>query len=288
MKKWWIWVSMFLVLSGCGFGEEQDVKITVDAKIPIDGTSPSLQLTRKQVYTGSLVLVNKERKLHKEAVPNDIIDLGVRDELTKGFELLESSILLSEKVARKFGEMVEAAAKDGVHDFRISSGYRDMSDQEQLFEEKGEDYALPAGHSEHNLGLSLDIGSTSGPIDQSAEGNWLKKNAWNYGFILRYPKDKTNITGIQYEPWHFRYVGLPHSLIMKEKDFVLEEYLAYLKDQGSIQVEAGGETYQIIYVPAYVPVSKQPKVSIPSGSKYDVSGDNIDGYIVTVLLTNIL
>ncbi|MBU5494611.1 D-alanyl-D-alanine carboxypeptidase family protein, partial [Enterococcus sp. S177_ASV_20] len=107
----------------------------------------------------------------------------------------------------------------------INSGYRDFDEQSVLYQEMGAEYALPAGYSEHNSGLSLDVGSSLTKMERAPEGKWIEENAWKYGFILRYPEDKTELTGIQYEPWHIRYVGLPHSAIMKEKNFVLEEYM---------------------------------------------------------------
>jgi D-alanyl-D-alanine carboxypeptidase len=73
----------------------------------------------------------------------------------------------------------------------INSGYRDNKEQGQLYKDMGADYALPAGYSEHNLGLALDIGSTQPDMNQAPEGKWLTKNTWTYGFILLCPKDKT-------------------------------------------------------------------------------------------------
>ncbi|MBP1976976.1 M15 family metallopeptidase [Cohnella thailandensis] len=306
MKKW-LFASAFIVLSGCGFGGlDSDMSVNVGtpsptltqtpAKVPAKtpattptptpGANPeaeqwtTITLTKDQVYSGPLVLVNREHKIRPEALPEDIVDLSEQDDLTEGYSLLDPSIELSEAVALRFRELVEGAARDGVRNLRISSGYRNNSEQEELYEEKGSDYALPAGHSEHNLGLSLDLGSTTGAIDQSAEGKWLKKHAWDYGFILRYPKDKVDLTGIQYEPWHFRYVGLPHSRIMKEKNFVLEEYLAYLKEKESIVAEEDGVRYRI----SYVPVTKRTEFKVPVDGSYEISGDNSDGVIVTVAL----
>jgi D-alanyl-D-alanine carboxypeptidase len=306
MKKW-LFASAFVMLTGCGFGGlNSDISVNVGTPTPSStqalaptltqtpettpaptpGTNPdagqwtTITLTKEQVYSGPLVLVNREHKIRPEAVPEDIVDLSEQDDLTEGYSLLDPSIELSEAVALRFRELVEGAARDGVRNLRISSGYRDNSEQEELFEEKGSDYALPAGHSEHNLGLSLDLGSTTGAIDQSAEGKWLKKHAWDYGFILRYPKDKVDLTGIQYEPWHFRYVGLPHSRIMKEKNLVLEEYLAYLKEKETIVAEEDGVRYRI----SYVPVTKRTEFKVPVNGSYEISGDNLDGVIVTVAL----
>jgi D-alanyl-D-alanine carboxypeptidase len=95
---------------------------------------------------------------------------------------------------------------------------------------------------------------------------------------LRYPEDKTAVTGIKYEPWHFRYVGLPHSAIMQQKNMVLEEYLDFLKKQKSFTTTVDGEAYTI----SYYPVSHRTTIPKPAGRQYDISGDNMDGVIVTV------
>ncbi|MHA4899902.1 M15 family metallopeptidase, partial [Enterococcus faecium] len=77
-------------------------------------------------------------------------------------------------------------------------------------------------------------GSSLTKMERAPEGKWIAETAWNYGLILRYPEDKTALTGIQYEPWHIRYVGFPHSAIMKEKNFVLAESMDYLKEEKNI------------------------------------------------------
>ncbi|MNI54267.1 D-alanyl-D-alanine carboxypeptidase [compost metagenome] len=115
-------------------------------------------------------------------------------------------------------------------------------------------------------------------MNRAPEGKWLQAHAWEYGFILRYPEDKTDITGIRYEPWHFRYVGLPHSLIMRDKNLTLEEYLEFLKQQQTITTTVRGRTYQI----SYVAVSGNTAFPVPEGHRYELSGNNIDGVIVTV------
>lgn len=240
--------------------------------------SDSLKVvTQDQVYQGDLLLVNKQYPVHEDSVKSDIVTLFDQKDLVQGYGLLDNSIRLSESVAHTFNKMIKAAEKDGVNHFLISSGYRDFEEQEQLYEEKGSDYALPAQYSEHNLGLSLDIGSSQAEMSKAAEGKWLEKNAWKYGFILRYPKDKTEITGIKYEPWHFRYVGLPHSAIIHEKGIVLEQYLDLLKENREISTVVDGKTYTV----SYYPVSGYTSIKIPKEWQYKTSGDNMDGVIVT-------
>ncbi|AHV95201.1 D-Ala-D-Ala carboxypeptidase VanY [Paenibacillus sabinae] len=271
MKKWFLALAL-LLLTSCEQGREIVIRETNDhaGNIPV-------KVTEEQVYQGDLLLVNKEYSLHKVGIQPDIVNLYGYKELTQGYALLDHTIRLSQRVAREFSVMIGAAEGDGVRHFMISSGYRSLDEQDRLYQEKGADYALPSGHSEHNLGLSLDIGSTEMEMNRAAEGKWLEKNAWKYGFILRYPKDKTDITGIQYEPWHFRYVGLPHSLIMKDKNFTLEEYLDYLKTKRTISIETGGKSYEI----SYVPIAKDTVIYILEGRRYSLSGDNIGGVIVT-------
>ena len=113
-----------------------------------------------------------------------------------------------------FSEMQKAAANEGIY-FGIVSGFRSYSTQVATYNywvsldgvELADTYSARAGHSEHQSGLALDIGSIDDSFGESKEGIWLTNNASKYGFILRYPKDKSNETGYKYEPWHFRYVG---------------------------------------------------------------------------------
>ncbi|MGM1047708.1 MAG: VanY-A/VanY-F/VanY-M family D-Ala-D-Ala carboxypeptidase [Bacillota bacterium] len=238
-----------------------------------------VEITEEQIYQGNLLLVNSEYAVQQAGIKSDIINLFTHKELTTGYQLLNSEIKLSEEIAEKFSEMIAAAEEDGVSNFLISSGYRDFDEQNRLYEEMGADYALPAGHSEHNLGLSLDVGSTQMKMDKAPEGKWIEKNSSEYGFILRYPLDKTDVTGIQYEPWHIRYVGLPHSAIMKEMNLALEEYWDYLKEEKSISVSVDGKKYTISYYP--ISQNETIEVEVPANEQYEISGNNIYGVIVT-------
>jgi zinc D-Ala-D-Ala carboxypeptidase len=282
MKKWGFLVIVVLFLGYAAARYLPDTGNLADKNNKIQKESirdsDSLKVvTQDQVYQGDLLLVNKQYPVHEDSVKSDIVTLFDQTDLVQGYGLLDTSIRLSESVAHKFNKMIKAAEKDGVNHFLISSGYRDFDEQEQLYEEKGSDYALPAQYSEHNLGLSLDIGSSQSEMSKAPEGKWLEKNSWKYGFILRYPKDKTEITGIKYEPWHFRYVGLPHSAIIHEKGIVLEQYLDLLKENSEISTVVDGKTYTV----SYYPVSGYTSIKIPKEGQYKTSGDNMDGVIVT-------
>jgi D-alanyl-D-alanine carboxypeptidase len=265
-----------------GFAFEKKVpflqeRVEIQENIGTTENIKKKEITTEDIYRGNLLLVNSEYPVHQESIKSDVINLLSHDELTNGYGML-NTIYLSEEVSYRFSNMIAAAQKDGVDHFSINSGFRGFEEQSALYEEMGSDYALPAGYSEHNLGLSLDVGSTQMKMEDAAEGKWMEKHSWKYGFILRYPKDKTDITGILYEPWHIRYVGLPHSAIMKEKNFVLEEYLDYLRKEKSISASVDGKEYKVFYYP----VSESKTIDVPEYKDYEVSGNNVDGVIVTV------
>lgn len=160
---------------------------------------------------------------------------------------IENNFYFDKRAVSHLREMLEGGRKEGL-DFWICSAYRTREKQEALFEnkvrrlmaEKGIDYeraverartevAYP-GTSEHQLGLAVDIVARDYQMldkkqENTAEARWLKENCWRYGFILRYPTDKTEETGIIYEPWHFRYVGKKAAKEIMEQGLCLEEYL---------------------------------------------------------------
>lgn len=162
-------------------------------------------------------------------------------------------ILAIDKLAyQPLKDMFEAAEKAGVP-LDFYSGYRSIVRQnrnfvrsvdnnmksgltlEQAKAKTNKSRAYP-GTSEHNLGLAVDIlvkgnRDLSENFEKTAQFKWLSENAENYGFILRYPKDKTNITEIIYEPWHYRYVGVEHAKKMNQLGMCLEEYIEYLEKE---------------------------------------------------------
>lgn len=288
MKKWGFLLAVFAVIGYLIYHDQQqsaDIgKVTAEPypaswdDETFQGERLPVQITKDQIYEGNLLLVNRDYPVRSASAADDAVQLSMHRELIDGFLLLDPDVRLSRSLLSKFTNMIEAAANDGVVRFMISSGYRDEGEQRLLYEEKGPDYALPAGYSEHNLGMSLDIGSTQGKMEHADEGKWLDDHAWEYGFVLRYPKHKTAVTGIRNEPWHFRYVGLPHSAIMQKLNFVLEEYIEYLKRQKSVQATIDRRVYQI----RYYPVSNNTTIYVPAGRRYDISGNNVDGVIVTV------
>lgn len=128
---------------------------------------------------------------------------------------------------------LQSAASSVGYDLPLLSGYRSYATQKNTYAYwcnlYGEEYAqnvsaLP-GHSEHQTGLAFDVASLKSSFGDTEAGKWLESHCAEYGFILRYPKNKTHITGYYYEPWHIRYVGKEHSIPIMNQKITLEEYL---------------------------------------------------------------
>jgi len=143
----------------------------------------------------------------------------------------------NDEIMSHYKKMFNAAEKEGI-DLIISSAFRNYEEQKETYEyyknKKGEDYAnnyaAKPGFSEHQTGLAFDIlttGATTATFEETKEFTWLKENAHKYGFIMRYPKGKENITGYKYEPWHYRYVGIDVAKTIYNENITFDEYYAF-------------------------------------------------------------
>ena len=184
------------------------------------------------------VLVNKSHPVGRNYIPDNLITIHeiTGEKIDKTYENK-----LEEMAYLKYKEMQNKALEEGYEIF-IDSAYRSYEYQEKLFNEFIKKYgldetkrvcALP-GESEHQTGLAIDIILKRGDqliedvTDNDPEIKWLKNNCYKFGYILRYPIDKENITGYKYEPWHFRYIGEKAASEMKENSITtLEEYTTY-------------------------------------------------------------
>jgi D-alanyl-D-alanine carboxypeptidase len=179
----------------------------------------------------SLILVNKW---------NPVPD-GYDVELTQ----LSNGAYVDVRIYPALQEMFDAARDDGVYPV-VAAGYRTVEKQRSLWEEKvaeleaegcsaadaekeAETWVAVPGTSEHQLGLAVDINADGVHSAGYEVYEWLEKNAWEYGFILRYPSDKTDITGVGYEPWHYRYVGEEAAATISRQSLCLEEYLSTMQ-----------------------------------------------------------
>lgn len=157
---------------------------------------------------------------------------------------------INETAGKALNEMMLAAHQEGEYKFIIASAFRHIYEQEMLWNRRaskepnyGSDpynkpvAVMPKNNSEHTTGLAVDIlcgecPRSSEEFANTAEGRWLYANAHRFGFVLRYGADKQGITGVRYEPWHFRYVGIEHAKYMYEHNLCLEEYAELLDTIG--------------------------------------------------------
>ncbi len=168
------------------------------------------------------VVVNKLRPMNpQDFEPEDLVDVPVE---------YTNEPLLRQEASDAVVAMFQAAFDEAGLELASNSAYRSYSSQENVYDGDDLTTARP-GFSEHQTGLTIDIGPLSGECSlnecfaETPEGIWLRDNAWRFGFILRYPADKTPITGYSFEPWHFRYVGTDLAAKMRETGFTtLEEF----------------------------------------------------------------
>lgn len=171
-------------------------------------------------YVDDVIIVNKTYSLPSNFVPNNLVTIN-------GY------IRIVDYVKDAYNVLKSDSSVLGLNIY-ASSGYRSYSDQKYIYDNyvrmdgmvKADTYSARAGYSEHQTGLAIDLNTVDMSFDGTSESNWLKDNCWKYGFIIRYPKDKENITGYMYEPWHIRYVGkeLARVLYNNGNWLSLEEY----------------------------------------------------------------
>lgn len=213
-------------------GNEDDQNMT-------DNNTPWTPATEMDLDPKSItVFVNKEHSLPMEYVPEDLVIPDINFDLL-GFD--ERKMMRSE-AADALEELFTAAEKDGYTLYGVS-GYRSFSRQKKIFTEnivkRGKThtlkYSAAPGTSEHQTGLAMDVSSKSMNmklIDAFAtypEGKWLAQNAHYYGYIIRYPENRLEVTGYAYEPWHIRYVGKDLAKYLFENNLTLDEYYNYVQ-----------------------------------------------------------
>ena len=183
-----------------------------------------------------LIVINKKRYLDSDYKPNDLVVPNVKF----SFDGEHEKKYMRQEAASALEELFNQAKEEGIYLYAVS-GYRSYSTQERLFknranrvgEEEANKLSARPGESEHQTGLAMDVTSQSAKFDlieefgDTEEGKWLKDNAHKFGFIIRYLKEKTDITGYSYEPWHIRYVGKDVAKKIYNEGITLEEYFGF-------------------------------------------------------------
>ncbi|MFR2301661.1 MAG: D-alanyl-D-alanine carboxypeptidase family protein, partial [Clostridium paraputrificum] len=213
-------------------------------------------------YTNNMWLVNNDNKLDY----NNNLNL---------VEFRDTGFLINREVVEPLESLLKASKEYTEDKLLIMSTYRDKNEQEDLYKEDSS-LAAKVGYSEHETGLALDLyvhTLAQKNFIKSQVGKWVNSNAHKYGFIIRYPFLGKSKTGFNYEPWHIRYVGLPHSNIIYNNRLTLEEYYHLYEKDKSYKC---GE-----YIISYQS-SHNNSLDIPKEYKnIEISKDNKGGYIIT-------
>ncbi len=203
---------------------EKEFKITVKNNPNVKISKSTKGYTIKNyygvTYVDGVVIANKTYSLPSNFAPNNLVTING---YIKVVDYVKDAFLSLSSDAKAIGLNIYA-----------SSGYRSYSNQKYIYEnyvsmdgkENADRYSARAGYSEHQTGLAIDVNTIDMTFDNTSESVWLRENAYKYGFIIRYPKGKEDITGYMYEPWHIRYVGkeLSNKLYKDGSYITLEEY----------------------------------------------------------------
>lgn len=247
----------------------------------------TIKLDKKMIYKGNLILVNEQYPMTWHIQEENLVHVGNHQKMERNAARLLSKIFCHLNAQNKI---------------TCVSGYRSNQEQKLLYEnslkENGEEYtkkfvALPSS-SEHETGLAIDLGLKAKWIDficpnfpdDIGISHEFRKLAYDYGFIERYQEHKQTITHIGKEPWHFRYVGYPHSCIMKENDLCLEEYHEFIQKYSIYQPYIYARNNHIIEI-FYVAMKEMDSVEmvLKEDAIVQISGNNADGVIITAWRT---
>lgn len=246
-------------------------------------------MNNETIYKGTLLLVNADHPYRERDVEGQI---PVNSRFPN-IMLKKNAANILQLILEKIGAKAQIVPV---------SGYRSREEQADIYRdslmENGEEFtrkyvAMPR-HSEHETGQAIDLGLNKKHIDFICpdfpyEGicDEFRMAAPYYGFIQRYTKEKEKITGISHEPWHFRYVGYPHSKIITELKLSLEEYMEFIKNYTAAckfsYITSAGANMEIYYVPKG---ADETVIEIPKDAVYQISGNNVDGFIVTLWRRN--
>ena len=245
----------------------------------------TIKLRKEDIYRGNLILINKDHSIgiEENEIKNDLVPV------------CSTTHLLKSEAAKRIHHILKKI--DTHNEIVAVSCFRTKREQEEIYnrsiKENGleftKKYVAKPDESEHQSGLAIDLGEDKEDMDFICPDfpyhgvfNEFRKMAVKNGFIERYKEDKEFITGISKEPWHFRYIGYPHSVIMEEKGFCLEEYHVFLKkftsEENSFQYKDDEYIWKIFYVEA---VEDIEDLKISEGYECNISGNNKDGFIIT-------
>lgn len=203
--------------------KKEDIILRVELQVDQDNYEDPVEIEDPDSL---LAYVNRHRYINKNYEPEDLVDM--EDKYSNNYFGVNR---LRKEAYEHFKEMVDDANNQGI-EFVAETTYRSFDDQETIYSnyayehtrEETSKYAARAGYSEHELGTAIDLSNVWYIEEGDEEYEWIRKNAWKYGFILRYKKDKEDITKYAAEDWHIRYVGKEAATIIHNKGITFDEY----------------------------------------------------------------
>ncbi len=175
-------------------------------------------------FKGSILLVNEQNRLREDYVPDELVNLYQQ---RHSFRMASSEIYLTRQTYEAMERMFHAAEEANMNGYIVTSGYRSYHRQAEVYAESEPGKAQQPGASEHQTGLAFDVTVETGDgFENTPQYGWLMQHAHEYGFVQRYPANKSDITGISYEPWHYRFVGVDAATRMYKTGQCLEEFIA--------------------------------------------------------------
>lgn len=256
-------------------------------KEPLPDGYTEIPLDTEKIYSGNLITVNTNNIYR---FPTDDINVvTLYDHInTQYYGVSDLVVCLDEEVIEHLNELMEDFAENQYNtDIVVIGGYRSSEDQSQRYNEGIS--GVMSGFSDYHTGRSFDMGvfpqdgSGSGYYSPTGIYAWIDEHAADYGFVVRYPEGKEVYTNERARTQTYRYVGVPHSTYMKQNNLCLEEYIEKLKSytiNKPLEISSGTSLYKVYYVEA--DDGTETDVGIPLGSDYEVSGNNQDGFIVSV------
>lgn len=286
--------------------DEEEVNMTTDPTLQTSYVFTAISKTEADLGIGELVLVNNNIAFRGTVTEDDLV--VVREKKNQSYSVKDYSVMVKpvtmDAVNNMMLDFYTAMQND---DVMVISGHRTIEYQQGLYDDELAETGLTtstlvsrAGYSEHHTGYVVDFklyhdDGTSEQFDGTGDYAWIMDNCHTYGFINRYPAGKEKLTLIDNEPWHFRYVGPVHASIITEYGFCLEEYIEFLKnytiDTGFLlKAMPDGKQYIIYYVPMVDPANTSVCIPLMADQQtpypYEISGNNIDGWILTVDVTD--
>ena len=246
------------------------------------------ELGEEAVHTGELILVNNQILYH---FPDEQELVRIYDERSSSYYVRDMEVYLAPAAMEALNRLMDAFLENGgSKTINVVAGYRDREFQQHLFdqssERNGQDhaqrYVAQPGGSEHHTGLVVDLSVLKNGVSRDYDGTgeyaWINENCQDYGWVVRYETGKEELTGIWDEPWHFRYLGVPHATEMTRLGLCLEEYTDYLRqfpfDGDHLTIRCAQGEYEVWY-------AQGTAAYLPDSGEYAVSGNNVDGIIVT-------